>query len=250
MKAIDYGARHHYRSWAPPRFDFDAVREHFVQPSDWPILERAAAVSPRSPMHESYSVAIEVDGWDTEFRVSMPPRTEGKPHFLWPTEPTRLVPERHESELMEQVYQWAEHRAETAIRWALVEGMFNEFDRSAQPVSVLKELWPDFDMLLHAIPGYKLGRETREWLERFHNAPRPRRVDVPVPDCVDLLEDVRSTVLAMTLMPKELPAREEGSYKVWLSDYKKVQLPWYEWLRDEGRLSDGTISHRMDENPD
>jgi hypothetical protein len=235
--AITYGARHHYNSWKPPRWVIQDAIDHFVQPSDVPILKRAIEVCPNNNQSRVFRQEIEVDGWVTRLGVNVPDTQI----ILWPEQPTRECP--MDTPQMVAVHEWAEHRRDAATAWMLVEGLIDEFDHSAQAISVLRDLWPDFDMLLHCIPGRKLDREVEAWLEKFHSAPAPRRVTMPVPDCMDLLEDARSTVLSMTLMPADLPVRESDELTVTLYDSKAIQVPWYEWAMTVGRP--GVIPHHL-----
>lgn len=227
-RALNYGCCHQANGMPWPHFTFKEAREHFVQPADWPILERAATILGLKE-RESYTIPLQVEGWMCSFSIDLP-ELKG---WLWPREPTvGMIHERGYSEQMEAVYQWAEHRRDTARQWALVEGMIDAFDASGRPVSMLRDLWPDFDMLL-TLPGRRVDYKTREWVaKQFRGAGKPRYVEFPVANTMDYLEEIRSTVLAMTLMPEELPSPPEGAYNCRIWDHgNMIELPWGAKLR-------------------
>lgn len=214
------------KSMQPPTADWQELAKLYVHPDDHPVCHRAMSLYAKSVTGQCYRHRIELpSGWQSEVRVHV--KAEDK--FFFPEIPTLDID--RESEFYRSILEWVEWDEDLSTRWANVRSMIQAFDDSGQPVSVLKELWPDFDLLFDVREGdgymRRSGNGVNGWVEKYRQLGRPRSFDMPVPNCMTHLNDVRRTVLSVTLMPKSFEHPPAKDAEVHMS--RKVDLittPW------------------------
>lgn len=233
-KAIHEAAMLHYKSYPPPLLTPQLARKFYIQPSDHKVLARAAEVQSMLvgsqiwrvllEPHARYSAIGVADEYEGILTISLGAQKD----FIWPMNPTKELPTREGCKWVEEVGQWWEHRIEVREAWSLVAGMVEVLDKDRMQPSLLKYLWPDFDRLLD-LPSYRSQR-ARIWLQKFHDAGKPRAFEFPVPDFFTHMEAVRRTVLAMTMMPSTLNQHQIDQVLILGELNKAVRMPWADWL--------------------
>lgn len=205
---------------------------------DLETMERAAALYPDLRHERQYYGAADKD----DFGYSITFIAAKSDKYLWPLSalghPNQL-PRDHKihKNLMEVIDYWTDVQK----KWTLVMGMLEMLNNTGQPVSVLKHLWPDFTILFD-LPTSRVDLPARRWAsETWANLGQPRSPDSEVPNAMELLEDIRRTVLTMAFYPGEASwdMGSGGKVNVNMVSQKGIRMPWY--MLEGPRYPDDTV---------
>ena len=223
-------ADRHFRTFMPKFMDDDACLTHFVQPADHHVCKRAYEmyIGPTHRPNPRYSIRLHsYNGRSYDVQVD-PYDANG--NIMYPATQSIEPPGPNDSEYVENYNNWCDFHEETQTAWATTFGIFYAFGESDRPLSQLKAVWPNFDVIWR-LPGVHLDSQQREWVSKWDSIGKPRTIDYPVPDCMDHIETARATVMSMMLLQHDIPTNKPGGVAgVMLQPVEQVKLfPWYDW---------------------
>jgi hypothetical protein len=210
------------KSMPRPTEDWKELARLYVHPDDHPICHRALHLYEKSVTSQVYRHHIETKtGWRSTVNVTV----KAENQFFFPEIPTLDID--RESEFYRSLVEWVEWDEEISTRWVNVLGMVKAFDETDQPLSVLKELWPEFDLILGIKGGARQNNGTKTWVEKFRQLGKPRSSDMPVINTMMHLEEIRRTVLSVLMMPQEFELSEaKDAYVHMYRRQETITTPW------------------------